>query len=217
MCPEMLSQQGGDTGGQTTPSPYSQGTCQAVGMSLWQGCHPGRALSLRALQKIPLLYLLSPQPWLALFFFHAGFCSPKVGHGHSTCLLQSSIIPCRWPGLGIAVLGVALLGAPGFCGLWIQRGEVGGDGNPQGALGSPPVLWEQCHCSLGMAVWHFLLPTMIPWPPSHCHHPRPGMLLVVSRREGRRQSKSHCRGRMASRVKMGILEGFPEFPHSTSE
>lgn len=174
---------------------------------LW-GRHRGEdALSLGALQKSPLLYLLSPQPWLAGFFFpHAGFCSPKVGHGHSTCLLQSSVIPCRWPGSGIAVLGVALPGAPGLRGLRIQRGEVGGDGNPQGPPGSPPVLWERWHPCLGMAVWRFLLPATIP--PSHCPHPGPGMLLILSSREGRGQSESLCQELLGEDGKTGQKWGF---------
>lgn len=207
---EMLPQWGGgDSGGQTNPFPYSQGTCQAVGMSLWRGCHPARALSL---QKSPLLYLLSPQAWLAFFIYIYFFFScwillskSRAQPFHVSAPKLPNLLP--WPGFGIVVLGALqpgadFPGAPGLCGL---RGEVGGDGHPLEPLGSPPVLWE-------------------PWPPSHCPHPGPGMLLILSSREEGGQSKSLCRELSGEDGKTGQKWGFwkvcpsfsissPDFPH----
>lgn len=194
---EMLPQWGGgDSGGQTNPFPYSQGTCQAVGMSLWRGCHPARALSL---QKSPLLYLLSPQAWLAFFiyiyfFFPAGFCSPKVGHSHSTCLLQSSLISC----LGQALESSCWEPSSQEQIFRVLQGSVGSEERLEG-MGTP---WNP---------WDLLL-----FCGSHGHRPTaliPALGCSSSSPAGRKEGRANpsagsCRGRTAKRGKNGDFGRF---------
>lgn len=120
MCLETLPQWGGGgSGGQTNPFPYSQGTRQAVGMSP----SPWQCFVTRSTPEEPVaIFAFTTTVPFFFFFYYTEFCSPKVGHSHSTCLLQSSIISCCWPGSGIVVLGALWPGAalPGAPGLWMQ-------------------------------------------------------------------------------------------------
>lgn len=220
-CPETLSQRGGgDTGGQTTLSPYSQGSCQAVGTSPWRGCHPGRALWLGALQKSPLLYLLSPQPWLAGFFFSSCWIllsksrtrpfhvsAPKLRNPLPLARLRNRRAGSGFAGCSRAPWaphparrgwrGWKPTGTP-----WISSCFVGamaplpGDGR----VALPP----SCHHST------IPLPSSRPWDAPH-------PLQQGGKRAERIPLPGAARGGWQNRAKMGILEGFPEFPRSTSE
>lgn len=187
---------------------------------LW-GRHRGEdALSLGALQKSPLLYLLSPQPWLAGFFFSSCWIllsksrtrpfhvsAPKLRNP-----LPSAKLGNRRAGSGFAGCsrapraphparrgwrGWKLTGTP-----WISSCFVGVMAPPpgDGRVVLPP---SHHHSTIP-------LPSSRPWDAPH-------PLQQGGKRAERIPLPAAARGGWQNRAKMGILEGFPEFPHSGLE